>query len=165
MYQFGNGDGYFTLQVGSTYYAPDGEDAVGFTMEEVDSVQVTTANGLLQKTINSGIYANWNDGEEKQWERFNGTCAAEYDADGILKSTSSEFRMGPPGAADLLTITRENGRITEIVHSLQYAGQEPKADMKYVFRYTDTEISPARYAMMINDIVMGTNNYYVYYWY
>ncbi len=28
-----------------------------------------------------------------------------------------------------------------------------------------TEISPARYAMMINDLVMGTNNYYVYYWY
>ena len=26
-------------------------------------------------------------------------------------------------------------------------------------------ISPARYAMMINDLVMGTNNYYVYYWY
>ena len=49
------------------------------------------------------------------------------------------FRMGPPGAADLLTITRENGRITEI--------------------------SPARYAMMINDLVMGTNNYYVYFWY
>ena len=165
MYQFGNGDGYFTLQVGSTYYAPDGEDSVGFTMEEVDSVQVTTANGLLQKTVNSGIYANWNDGDEKQWERFNGTYAAEYDADGILQSTSSAFRMGPPGAADLLAITRENGRITEIVHSLQYAGQEPKADMKLVFHYTDTEISPARYAMMINDLVMGTNNYYVYYWY
>lgn len=165
MYQFGNGDGYFTLQVGSTYYAPDSDDTVGFTMEEVDSVQVTTANGLLRKTVNSGIYANWNDGEEKQWERFNGTYAAEYDADGILQSTSSEFRMGPPGAADLLKITRENGRITEIVHSLQYAGQEPKADMKYVFHYTDTEISQARYAMMINDIVMGTNNYYVYYWY
>lgn len=165
MYQYGNGDGYFTLQVGSTYYAPDGEDAVGFTMEEVDSVQVTTANGLLQKTVNSGIYANWNDGDEKQWERFNGTYAAEYDADGILKSTSSVFRMGPPGAADLLTITRENGRITEIVHSLQYAGQDPKADMKLVFHYTDTEISPARYAMMINDLVMGTNNYYVYFWY
>ena len=43
MYQFGNGDGYFTLQVGSTYYAPDSEESVGFTMEEVDSVQVTTA--------------------------------------------------------------------------------------------------------------------------
>lgn len=165
MYQFGNGDGYFTLQVGSTSYAPDGEDAVGFTMEDVDSVQVTTANGLLRKTVNSGIYANWNDGDEKQWERFNGTYAAEYDADGILQSTSSVFRMGPPGAADLLTIKRENGRITEIVHSLQYAGQEPKADMKLVFHYTDTEISPARYAMMINDLVMGTNNYYVYFWY
>ena len=37
--------------------------------------------------------------------------------------------------------------------------------MKLVFHYTDTEISPTRYAMMINDLVMGTNNYYVYYWY
>ena len=37
--------------------------------------------------------------------------------------------------------------------------------MKLVFHYTDTEISSARYAMMINDLVMGTNNYYVYFWY
>ena len=83
----------------------------------------------------------------------------------MQKFRISHLLRVPPGAADLLTIKRENGRITEIIHSLQYAGQEPKADMKLVFHYTDTEISPARYAMMINDLVMGTNNYYVYFWY
>ncbi len=159
MYQYANGDAWFTLQLSSTVYD-------NFTMEEVDSVQVTAQNGLLVKTVNSGLYANWNEGEEKEWMRFNGTYTANYDGDGILSGTSSVFRAGPDGGEDHFALTREKGRVKEAVRSLQYPGQEPMLTGRCVFEYTDVPVDPARYANMINEHLIGAgNNYYRYYWY
>ncbi len=159
MYQYANGDAWFTLQLSSTGYD-------NFTMEEVDSIQVTAKNGLLERTVNSGLYANWNEGEEKVWQRFNGTYTACYDADGIICGTSSVFRAGPDGGQDRFELTKEKGRVKEAVMSIQYAGQEPMLTGRCVFEYTDIGIDPARYSNMINEHLMGPgNNYYRYYWY
>ena len=129
-------------------------------------MQVTTENGLLKQTTNVGLYANWNAGDEKPWERFNGTYSAFYDADGIIEHTSAVFRAGPPGTPDLFDVQRENGRVTEVIRSEQREGQTPEAQERFVFTYTDVEITPARYAMMINETVIGpSNNFYRYYWY
>lgn len=39
-------------------------------------------------------------------------------------------------------------------------------EYKYVFEYTDTEISPARYASMINYFLLeGGGNYYIFNWF
>ena len=85
MYSYADDSPYFTLVFHSTRDTSVPED--GSTMEEADSVQVSTKDGLLVKTVNSGLYANWNDGEAKEWMRFNGTYTAEYE-NGILHHTS-----------------------------------------------------------------------------
>ena len=166
MYQYANGDTHFTLQLISLNSKSSSPDMPGYTMEEIDSVQVTTReNGLLEKTVNVGIYANWNDGEEKEWQRFNGTYTANYDEDGILNNTSVAFRAGPPGAQNLFAVTKENGLIKEVVRSQRMDGQE-EAEQRIVFTYTDVETDPIRYAAMINaHIIDATNEYYRYYWY
>ena len=166
MYQYANGDAHFTLQLFSRVCMNEDMTQVDFTMEEVDSVQVTTKNGLLARTTNTGLYANWNGNEDKEWMRFNGTYTANYDADGILNNTSAVFRSGPSGSKDLFAVTKENGMITEVVRSLQYEGQDAELQAKYVFAYTDIEIDPVRYATMINaHIIDPSNNFYRYYWY
>ncbi|MBQ3405101.1 MAG: S-layer homology domain-containing protein [Oscillospiraceae bacterium] len=166
MYQYANGDEYFTLQLFSRVCRESAEGEVSFTMEEADSVQVTTRNGLLEKTVNTGLYANWNADEEKEWMRFNGTYTACYDENGILSDTSSVFRAGPPGGKDVYDVTWENGRVTEVIKSIQYEGQEQELNQRFVFEYTDIGTDPGRYATMINDhITDSDNNYYRYYWY
>ena len=165
LYQYPDADRYFsTLLTATVFFQPDGSP--GDNMEEVDSVQVRTRNGLLEQTVNSGLYANWGDGEEKEWMRFNGTYTANYDPEGILRGTSAVYRAAPPGSVELFTLTKENGRIMEAVRSEQYEGQKAEPEERYVFTYTDKEIDPARYAMMINEqIAPSDNNYYRYLWY
>lgn len=138
----------------------------GEYMEEVDSIRITTQNGLLKRTLNTGMYANWSEGDPKEWQRFNGTYIANYDEDGILHDTSSSYRAGPPGGSLLFDVTKDNGKITEIVRSDRYPDRDIVPQNKYVFEYTDEAIDPARYANMINDhILSGDNTFYKFNWY
>ena len=94
-YAYANGDEYMTLLLSANHGYQEGQ--LSDTMEEVDSVEVTTENGLLKKTVNSGMYANWGVQDEKEWMRFNGTYTANYDENGIVTDTSGIFRAGPSG--------------------------------------------------------------------
>lgn len=161
-FQYGNNDGYFTLLVSAlnTFVDP-------MTMEEVDSIDVARRDGLLKKTINTGMYANWNEGDEKEWQRFNGTYTANYDSDGIIHDTTAVFRAGSYAGEDRVKLSKSKGRVSEAETSIYYPESKSTLIMnRYVFEYTDVEINAARYASMINDIIMtDSNNYYKYFWY
>lgn len=167
-YQYANDDEYFTFLLHENHHIePEDSGIIGFDMEETDSVSVTAEDGLLVKTVNTGMYANWNNGDVKEWQRFNGTYTAEYDADGIVKQTSVLFRSGPSGDESRFDVTKEDGRVTEvIVMNRNSDTDEYHPFSKFTFEYTDEEISAARYAAMINSFIMGeTGNYYRYFWY
>ena len=165
-YQFANRDAYFTFVLHENRYAAF-EENPGMTMEETDSISVVTENGLLRSTTNTGMYANWNDGEEKVWQRFSGTYAASYDADGILSQTDAYHRVGPSGTENKFALTKENGSVVEAVKLWKdYATGEWTGETKFEFEYTDIGTTPARFAAMINCTMLGeTNNYYFYFWY
>lgn len=165
-YQYANGDGYFTSLFKETYKAASDYFPEQFA-EETDSVQVTVENGLLKKTVNSGYYANWNEREPKKWLRFNGTYTTEYDADGIARLMSAEFRNGQDGIQFQIEVKKENGVITEAVVKQPSGSDDSFTETaKYEFEYTDTEISAARYSQMMNYFITGDgNNYYNNNWY
>ena len=173
IYQYGNDDAYFTLVLHETEIInPDDPSEPVERMEEVDSLEITTNNGLLVKTVNNGLYANWVERDEKVWERFNGTYIAEYDSNGLLSETEGKFRMGPSGKEYKFDLTFENGRVTEVVRSrFGITGEDGEEgewmqDSKLVFTYTDIPMSPERYATMINAHILGEGNgYYIYNWY
>lgn len=168
IYMYGNGDGYFTSvlhssHIGAGPYAPDDPC---YNAEEYDAVSVTTENGLLRKTVNTGLYSNWMDGEDREWMRFNGTYTAEYDEEGILTGTSSTFRDGQSGIDYVFDVTRTGGRITEVVRKMKMQDSDIQPDAKIVFEYYDTAVDSARYSLMINAHLMDReNNYYIYNWY
>ena len=164
MFQYGVGGEYFTMVLHDEFrsgegYAPDG------MMEEMDSVSVTTENGLLKRTTNTGIYTKWSEGEEKNWVRFNGKYSADYDDDGIVSLLSAVYTLSGYEEQGRFEVKKENGRITEITRYIPYDG-EWKPYEQYVFEYNDTEISPSRYATMINYFIADHGgNYYFYNWY
>ena len=160
-YQYGNGDDYFTMVLREERTADPESHA-----EEVDSVSVTVQNGLLVKTVNTGMYANWGGEEEKQWLRFSGTYTAEYDEDGIVSLSSAVHRVGPSGIDGKYTLTKEDGVVTEVVCSVPSGDDEWLDTARFTFEYTDIETTSARYAQMINSFLMGSeSSYYKYNWY
>ena len=167
-YQYANDDGYFTFLLHEEHLGASGGDGeVSGDKEETDSITVVSKDGLLVKTTNTGMYANWNTGEKKEWQRFNGTYTVEYDADGIAALTSGVFRAGPSGLQNKFAVTKENGRVTEaivLILNNETGGYDEFS--KFTFEYADTEISDSRYAMMINSFLLGEeNSYYRYLWY
>ena len=167
-YQYANDDEYFTFLLHEEHLgASEGDGEVSGDKEETDSITVVSKDGLLVKTINTGMYANWNTGEKKEWQRFNGTYTVEYDADGIATLASGVFRAGPSWIQNKYAVTKENGRVTEaIVLSPNNETGDFDEFSKFIFEYTDTEISDSRYAMMINSFLLGeTSSYYRYLWY
>lgn len=161
LFQYSDSGPYFSLLLMDNRFP-------GEVDEEVDSIQVYTRDsGLLKKTVNSGVYANWlkDEPEEKEWQRFNGTYTANYDVNGILSDTSAVYRAGPSGAQEAVEVTVKDGKVTEIIVSQIVQGQAPLPMEKFVFEYTDVTIEPVRYSMMINDIIFGDNLYYKYNWY
>lgn len=164
-YQYGNGDEYFTMVLQEMHEAASEGNAAG-TNEEVDSVSVTTENGLLRKTVNTGMYANWLEGEKKEWLRFRGVYTADYDGDGIISKMTGDFGKEGTSVDDQFEVIREDKRITEVVVQIPDADDSWLALTKYEFEYTDTEISPARYSLMMNYFIVGNqSNYYHYNWY
>lgn len=180
VFQYGNRDEYFTLVLHENIISPPEEPVIDH-MEEVDSVMVTRENGLLRKTVNDGLFANYNDEEKKVWTRFDGSYTANYAANGILDNTTAVFRSFPgSGNQYKFDLTVEDGRVTEAVRSIwgpaDTTAEEGASDgesegvwnpdAKFVFEYTDTEISQARYASMINYFLLeGGGNYYIFNWY
>ena len=55
MYQYGNGGEYFTMVLHDDFMSGEGYTP-DVMKEEMDSVSVTTENGLLKRTTNTGIY-------------------------------------------------------------------------------------------------------------
>ncbi|MBR6953576.1 MAG: hypothetical protein IKH77_00850 [Clostridia bacterium] len=166
-YQYGNGDEYFTLVLRDERIR-NTEDPEGVSdySEEVDAISVTTENGLLVKTVNTGMYANWSDREEKEWLRFSGTYTAEYDEDGIAVLTSAVHRVGPSGVDGRYELTKADGVVTGGSCFIPEENDSWLETARFTFEYTDTETTPARYAQMINSFLMGTeSSYYKYNWY
>ena len=166
-YQYGNTDGYFTLLLQDhRSQDPSGSGNHFENAEEVDAVSVTVQNGLLLKTVNTGMYANWSDKEAKEWMRFNGTYTADYDEDGIVALTSAEYREGQSGVQGRYEVTKAAGSVTE--GTCYTSGLEGTWQVSswFTFEYTEIETTPARYAQMINSFLMGSgNSYYNYNWY
>ncbi len=165
VYQYGLDDAYFTMVLHES--ANRGSSDFTEHMEEVDSVVLTEQNGLLQKTVNNGLYANWDDKEQpKEWMRFNGTYTAEYDSDGIVSDTSAVYRAGPSGKELKFEVKRENGRVTEAIRYRCNGTDGWIEDEKTVFEYTDIAVSKSRYASMINAFLLGeSSTYYIFNWY
>ena len=168
IFQYGNNDNYFTF----VFHKTVSEDISGnnyptYYAEETDSISVTTKNGLLKKTINTGLFANYDEGQVDEWTRFNGTYTVDYDETGIVSNTSVLSRKGYSGDVFKTKLTKENGRVTEVI-KYQYNDQTNKWNeiRKIEIEYSDIEIDKYRYASMINALIMdGENTYYIYSWY
>ena len=172
IYQYGNRDEYFTMvHHESTVSYPEELEMPDDYAEEVDSVIVTTEDGLLKKTVNDGIYANWSETEEKIWYRFMGSYSIEYDRNGIAGNLLSVYSIGSPESREKYEIKYKDGKVTEIVRYFLNNSDSGKDEdwnerTKFVFEYTDVVISPARYASMINDIITdGGTTFYIFNWY
>ena len=164
MYQYGNGGEYFTMVLHDDFMSGEGYTP-DVMKEEMDSVSVTAEKGLLKRTTNTGIYTKWSEGEEKVWVRFRGIYTADYDDDGIVIFLSAVYSDTGYEAQGKYEVKKENGQITEITRYTP-SGGEWKPFEQYVFEYNDTEISPSRYAAMINYFIADHGgNYYYYNWY
>ncbi|MCR5783817.1 MAG: dockerin type I repeat-containing protein [Clostridia bacterium] len=166
-YSYGNNDGFFTSVLHSSHVADYDVSMPCYNTEEIDTVMVTSVNGLLKKTVNNGLYTNWLDGEDRDWMRFNGTYTVNYDSMGIVTSTSCAYRNDQTPNGLRFEITKEDGRVTAAVRK-SYSENNPEEtkELKAVFEYTDIPVDPARYSLMINAHLMEEgNNYYVYNWY
>ena len=172
VYQYGSRDGYFTMvhHEGLVTYL-EGNEILRDHAEEVDSVVVTAENGLLRKTVNDGIYANWGDTEEKTWVRFMGTYSIEYNDSGIAENLLSTYHIGTPESRAKREIRYENGQVAEAVRCDLFGGEDGTGGQwqeftRFEFEYTDIAVSPARYAAMINSLITeGGSNYYIFNWY
>ena len=165
MYQYGHGDEYFTMVLHDTCRAGN-EYNPDVHMEEVDSVSVTTENGLLKTTTNTGVYAYWSERQEKEWIRFRGTYTACYDDDGIVSLMTAEISGFGTQQQAKYEVVKTNGMISEIIQYTPDGEGEWEPFAKYVFEYNDTEIGAARYSLMMNDFIANHGgNYYIFNWY
>jgi len=167
-YIYGNDDDYFTLVLHSSHMGdPSDPSSPFYNAEEIDELNITTSNGLLQKTVNRGLYTNWLDGEDREWMRFNGTYTANYDYEGVLSSTSCEYRDDQIPMDYSFDVKRENGRIVEVIRKTKYRGSsEELNDAKIVFEYSDVKTDASRYSRMINACILDEENtFYIYNWY
>ena len=162
MFSYANDDEYLTSVLHSTRYDIGTEQEI--IMEEFDSIQVSTKNGLLAKTVNSGVYANWDAQTPKEWLRFNGTYTIMYES-GIVKETSAIYRAGPSGISSVFEITVKDGKVAEAIDSRPDQDGNMQYFRKLVLTYTDTKIEKGRYTRMVNDIILDSTNGYMFNWY
>lgn len=165
VYQYGGDDDYYTLALTETRKT-ESEDDPAVINEQVDSVIVTTQNGLLKTTSASGVYANWKDGDKKEWQRLRGSYLADYDDDGIIRMMTGDFGKDGKRVDKRFVTTRDGDRITEVVEEIPGDEDTWTQLMKYEFSYSDTTISAVRYSLMINRFLVGDQSgYYTYNWY
>ncbi|MCR5215198.1 MAG: hypothetical protein K6E10_12355 [Eubacterium sp.] len=167
IYSYGNNDDFFTSILHSSHVADVEPDMPYYNTEEIDTIMVTSENGLLKKTVNDGLYTNWLDGEDREWMRFNGTYTVNYDAMGIVNTTECTYRDEQVPVNYIFDVTVADGRVTEAIRkSAQQGSTEEINECKVVFEYTDMAIDAGRYSRMINDHIMPDgNSFYYYNWY
>ena len=162
--QYGNGGDYFTMVLRERNMAGETPDQDEYA-EENDSVNVFTENGLLKKTVNTGMYAYWAPSVQKEWLRFNGIYTADYDDNGIVHELSAVYREGNDGVESKYELKVENGVVTEVIRFAPDENGEFKPEEKFVFEYTENVTSASRYSLMINSFLVGEqSNYYMYLW-
>ena len=168
LFIYGNRGRYFTTVLHENLMRnPDDPDTPDDHAEEVDTVDVEVEDGLLRKTINNGIFANFTDGAPKEWCRFDGTYTAYYDDNGIVNVCNAQF-SSYPGSGDQVKfdVVIKDGRITDVIRSESGSDGNWTETNRFAFEYSDVGVDNARYASMINEIIMmGSNNYYMYNWY
>ena len=165
---YGSNDDYFTSVLHSSHVGdPSAPKSPCYNAEEFDQIIVTQKDGLLRKTVNSGLYTNWLDGEDREWMRFNGTYSAFYDGDGILEHTECVYRDDQIPVNYVFEVKKENGRVSEVIRKTKTEGNDEEVnEAKIVFEYDDTRIDAGRYSRMINaNILDSENNFYIYNWY
>lgn len=173
-FQYGAGR-FFTIKIheetrSNVFDDPDDKEYA----DEIDYVTVTRKNGLLKKTVNRGIFANYDTvGTKKKWTDFMGTYTVHYDENGIVSNTYAKFK-GPAsyntGKQLRFELKKKNGRIVKIMQyswnsSLNNGKGAWKPETKYIFKYSKKKIDKVRFSNMINDLLMGENNYYAFTWY
>lgn len=108
IFQYGNNDNYFTFVFHKTTSIDvTGNNYPTYNAEETDSISVITKNGFLNKTINTGLFANYDEGTPDEWTRFNGTYTVDYDETGIVKNTSVKSLQGYSGDVFKTKLTKK----------------------------------------------------------
>ena len=127
IFQYGNRDEFFTFVLQESIVSSP-KDKIADHMDETDSVIVTTANGLLKKTVNDGLFANYNDKEVKVWKRFDGSYTAFYDDNGIVSETEAIFTTFPgSGKQYKIELTVKDGRVAEAIRYYWSVPQDESA--------------------------------------
>ena len=127
IFQYGNRDEFFTFVLQESIVSSP-KDKIADHMDETDSVIVTTANGLLKKTVNDGLFANYNDKEVKEWKRFDGSYTAFYDDNGIVSETEALFTTFPgSGKQYKIELTVKDGRVAEAIRYYWSVPQDESA--------------------------------------
>lgn len=127
IFQYGNRDEFFTFVLQESIVSSP-KDKIADHMDETDSVIVTTANGLLKKTVNDGLFANYNDKEVKEWKRFDGSYTAFYDDNGIVSETEALFTTFPgSGKQNKFELTITDGRVVEAIRYVWSVPQDEGA--------------------------------------
>lgn len=165
MYQYSDSSEYYTLGLSEIRGESTGPNAIG-NSEEVASVDVTTENGLLRKTVKTGVGSYWLDGENKKWESSSDIYVAEYDDDGIIEQLYDPYDTDRKTIWHRFIVTRSGGTITEVTCQRHESDDSWTDLVKSEFEYNDIEISPVRYSLMMNRFIADyASNYYTYNWY
>lgn len=175
VFQYGAGK-YLTIKIHEEVrhnISEDNPDMIEYA-DEIDYMNVKTRKGLLKKTVNHGIFANWDNTETpKNWSDFMGTYTARYNKYGIIKDTYAKFSKiasSSTGKQNKFVMKVKDGVINSVIkYEWNNAFNKGKGRWepasKYTFKYAKTKISPYRYSQMMSNILMEQNNYYEYLWY
>ena len=165
-FQYEEDNQYFNLVLHSSH-KNSSDQSENSDFDEINSISIKNKNGLLNKTVNKGLYTKARENDTKEWVRFNGTYTVNYDENGIISSTESIYRDDHPVDKLKYDLKIENGKVVESIKYVWDALEEKwQPEEKVVFEYTDTKISNERYADMINaNIIEDENNFYIYRWY
>ncbi len=134
----------------------EGIDGTGKSVQMERLCEALKARGLSVLEISFPMY-----------DTFFGDLVGRYLSakDGIGANTVDGKSMALWFALDRFEAFRENGLITEAT-VLYPEGTSWAGSTRFVFEYTDMEMSHGRYATMINSFLMGeSNNYYKFFWY
>lgn len=157
---------YFNLVLHASHKNSENQEE-NSNFDEVNTISIFTKNGLLNKTINKGLYTKTNEDGSIEWVRFNGTYTVNYDENGILSSTESIYKDNHPTDRFKYEAKIENEKVVEVIKYKWSSNDETwQKEQKVVFDYNDTSIDSKRYATMINaHIIEEDNNFYIYRWY
>lgn len=165
-YQYDDSSHYYTKVITEVEDASPAQNAVSKS-ENIVSAEVKTENGLLRSTAASLTAYTWVNGEKRQDKDLSATPEyAEYDGDGIVEQIYDvEEDTDSKNFWERFIVTRDGGRITEVVCQ-RYDVEDKWTDQeKLTFEYNDTEISPSRYSLMMNWFIAKSSSLYEFNWY